>query len=170
MSRNIEIKARARDFAAQARVAADLADRPPSVMDQVDTFFHVANGRLKLREFGDGPGELIQYRRADAPGPKPSDYVRSPAPDPVSLKAALSNALGVRAVVKKKRTVYLSGQTRIHFDEVDGLGRFIELEVVLGAGQAPREGIPVADKLMAALEIQRCDLIEGAYVDMLTAK
>nr|WP_220359282.1 class IV adenylate cyclase [Alkalilimnicola ehrlichii] len=108
MARNIEIKARSSDFEGQTHIAARLADGPPQRLEQEDTFFQVPEGRLKLRAFGDGTGELIQYDRPDASGPKTSTYIRSPTDDPASLKAALAAALGVRAVVKKCRTVFSS--------------------------------------------------------------
>nr|WP_220347731.1 class IV adenylate cyclase [Alkalilimnicola ehrlichii] len=125
---------------------------------------------MKLRAFGDGTGELIQYDRPDASGPKTSTYIRSPTDDPASLKAALAAALGVRAVVKKCRTVFLVGQTRIHLDEVAELGRFIELEVVLTPAQTEAEGVKIAQRLMAELAIEPQDLIAGAYVDLMTAQ
>ncbi|MCP1728575.1 putative adenylyl cyclase CyaB [Natronospira proteinivora] len=170
MARNIEIKARARDFESQESVAARLADGPGVLIEQEDTFFHVALGRLKLREFGDGSGELIQYERPDSLEPAESSYVRSPVGEPDSLKAALAASLGVRAVVKKRRTLFLAGQTRIHLDEVAGLGRFIELEVVLRAEQSEGEGRQIADRMMASLGIEPSDLIAGAYVDLLEAE
>ncbi|SEP07673.1 class IV adenylate cyclase [Aquisalimonas asiatica] len=140
MARNIEIKTRSTSFEEQARIAARIADGPPVLIEQTDTFFHVPRGRLKLREFGNGTGELIQYIRADSSGPKQSTYVRSPTHEPQSLKEALSAALGVRAIVQKRRTLFMVGQTRIHLDEVKGLGRFIELEVVLRPEQTEEEG------------------------------
>lgn len=167
MARNIEIKARSIASEQQARIAVALADSPSELMEQTDTFFHVPYGRLKLRECGDGTGELIQYARADSAGPKPSVYVRTPIPEPQSLKDALAAALGVRAVVEKRRTLFLVGQTRIHLDEVVGLGRFIELEVVLRPGQSEEEGIAVAERLMSELGIRQVDLVAGAYVDLL---
>ncbi|SDJ58036.1 class IV adenylate cyclase [Billgrantia gudaonensis] len=168
MASNIEIKAWPRDIESQERIAARLSDGPSVLIEQVDTFFHVQRGRLKLREFGDGTGELIAYDRPDASGPKQSTYSRSATDEPDSLKAALEAALGVRAVVKKKRRLFLVAQTRIHFDEVAGLGRFIELEVVLRPGQTEVEGRMIADRLMLELGIEPSDLIAGAYVDLLT--
>lgn len=167
MARNIEIKARSSDFEEQTRIAARIADGPPVLIEQTDTFFHVPFGRLKLREFADGTGELIQYSREDSSGPKESTYVRSPTQEPHSLREALAAALGVRAVVKKRRTLFLVGQTRIHLDVVTGLGRFIELEVVLRPDQSQAEGVIVAEQLMSALGVQQGDLIAGAYVDLL---
>lgn len=167
MARNIEIKAYSTDFEEQAGIAAGIADGPPALIEQTDTFFHAPHGRLKLREFEDGTGELIQYSRANSTGPKRSTYVRTPAPDPQLLKEALTSALGIRAVVKKRRTLFMAGQTRIHLDEVVGLGKFIEFEVVLRAEQSDEEGVAVAERFMSKLGIQQTDLIAGAYVDML---
>lgn len=164
---NIEIKARSSDADSQEHIAARLADSPPVVIEQEDTFFHSLRGRLKLREFGDGTGELIEYDRPDSLGPKQSTYVRCAANEPQSLKAVLEAALGVRAVVSKRRTLFLVGQARIHLDEVAGLGRFIELEVVLRPEQSETEGQAIADRLMSELGIEPSDLIAGAYVDLL---
>ena len=77
-------------------------------------------------------------------------------------------ALGIRAVVRKKRTVYFCEQTRIHLDEVDGLGAFIELEVVLDTGQDIQFGIAVAQDLMSRRRIEKDDLVASAYVDLNT--
>jgi adenylate cyclase class IV len=66
--------------------------------------------------------------------------------------------------------LFISGQTRIHFDEVEGLGRFVELEVVLAAGQPEEEGRRIAESLMKELGISKSDLIDCAYVDMLSGK
>ena len=167
VARNIEIKAWSHDMASQSRTAADLADGPPQTVNQEDTFFHVPQGRLKLRDFGDGTGELIAYQRLDTCGPRTSTYERSPTQAPDSLKATLAAALGVRAVVSKRRTVFLVGQTRIHLDEVTGLGQCIELEVVLQSGQSEAQGRMMAERLMTLLGIQPQDEIAKAYVDLL---
>ncbi|WP_435102069.1 class IV adenylate cyclase [Arhodomonas sp. AD133] len=167
MGQNIEIKAQARNFSAQSQAAAAMADQPVSVLHQVDTFFHAPHGRLKLREFGDGTGELIHYERPDRTGPAASAYVLHPTVAPDSLKDALTNALGVRAVVEKRRTVYRAGQTRIHLDEVAGLGRFIELEVVLRDEQSADDGMVVAERVMSMLGIDESELVSEAYVDLL---
>ena len=76
-------------------------------------------------------------------------------------------ALGVTGRVKKKRLLYMYGVTRIHVDEVEGLGDFVELEVVLGDTETVESGQHVADDLMIRLEIEKGDLLDGAYVDML---
>lgn len=164
---NLEIKARALDWAVQIKRAAAIADGPPTVLLQVDTFFCVPRGRLKLREFDDGTGELIQYERPDTAGPRQSSYVRALMTQPAATKVALAAALSVRAVVTKKRTLFIVEQTRIHMDEVKDLGAFIELEVVLHASQAAADGEAIAQRLMEQLGIDRRTLIAEAYVDLL---
>jgi adenylate cyclase class IV len=167
LPRNIEIKARLRDAAAVRRRAEDLADGPPEVIPQTDTFFHAPHGRLKLRELESGAGELIHYQRPDAVGPKESRYtiVRVNPADP--LRRALADALGVRCVVRKTRTLLMAGPTRIHLDQVEGLGAFLELEVVLRPEQDAAEGERIAGDLMLRLGIQVEDLVAGAYADLL---
>ena len=167
MARNAEIKAHARDLTRQTQLAAALATREPEELRQVDTFFEVPTGRLKLREFGDGSGELIQYQRPDDTGTAVSSYERVPTRACDELKTALANALGVRAVVKKERLVHHAGRTRIHLDRVEGLGEFLELEVVLEPGESLEHGAAEARELMQQLEIAEEDLVATAYVDLL---
>jgi predicted adenylyl cyclase CyaB len=87
--------------------------------------------------------------------------------DPASLGAVLAAALGVRGVVRKRRRFYLIGRTRVHLDRVEGLGDFIELEVVLGEAEAVSRGEVVAAELADRLGIARSDLVRGAYLDLL---
>jgi adenylate cyclase class IV len=163
---NVEVKFRLRDPAGFRRLAEGLADRH-EVLRQEDTFFAVAHGRLKLRCFPDGTGQLIHYERPDEAGPKPCRYRIFRTQGPSELKATLGEALGVAGVVRKTRDVYLVGQTRVHADEVEGLGAFGELEVVLRDGQNAEDGAAVARELMGALGIDEADLIDRAYVDMI---
>ena len=167
MARNIEIKARVPDPAALRRRAAALTDTPAELIPQEDTFFRVPLGRLKLRVITPDHGQLIYYQRPDAAGPKQSDYHIAVTAEPQTLKNVLARSLGVRGVVTKQRWLYLVGPTRIHLDQVEGLGSFMELEVVLQADQSPAEGQAIAADLMAQLGIQEQHLIEGAYIDLL---
>lgn len=170
MARNVEIKARVDDLEAlQARVAA-LPIRGEEHLDQTDTFFSVAHGRLKLRELTDGPAELIYYERPDTPGAKVSHYERLPCLDPATLKRMLTAALGVRGTVTKHRDVYLVGQTRIHIDTVAGLGTFLELEVVLAASDTMDSGEAIARDLLRVLHVPAGTLRSGAYIDLLESK
>ena len=164
---NVEIKARIPSVEALLPRAIALADDPPQRITQDDTFFGVARGRLKLREFADGSGELIHYERPDSEGPKRSDYVIAPVSGPGALRDALARACGEIGRVRKQRTILLAGQTRIHLDEVEGLGAFLELEVVLREGQSEHEARQIALALMAELGVGREALVGRAYLDLL---
>ena len=170
MPSNIEIKARVRDFDEIRRRAESISDFPLAVILQEDIFFNVPQGRLKLRLLAPDRGQLIYYQRVDQGGPKRSDYQISETMDPNSLRQVLEMAYGIRGVVKKTRYLYLVGQTRIHLDDVEGLGQFMELEVVLQEGQGDAEGQAIAEDLMTSLGVERSDLLEGAYMDLIDGK
>ena len=167
MPSNIEIKARARDFDKIRRRAEQLSDTPVEVILQEDIFFNTPQGRLKLRVLSEDKGQLIYYTRPDQEGPKRSDYHISLTSDPENLKRVLELAYGIRGIVRKTRYLYLVDQTRLHLDDVEGLGQFMELEVVMRDGQSDAEGQLIAEGLMAALGVKRSDLLEGAYMDLL---
>jgi adenylate cyclase class IV len=166
MPSNIEIKARVADFERRCALAETLSGGPPEFIFQRDTFFPCAKGRLKLRELSANEGQLVSYTRADALGSKQSDYLICPTNTPALLLETLSTALGTGAVVTKRRRLYLVGQTRIHLDEVEGLGTFLELEVVLKHGQSAEEGHAIAAELMRDLEVAESDLLACAYADL----
>ncbi len=167
MARNVEIKARIASIDAVLPFALACADGPPEAIAQDDTFFACAHGRLKLRVFADGRGELIAYQRPDATGPKTSDYAITPVADPDVLRATLARALGVTGRVIKQRTLLHVGRTRVHLDRVDGLGDYLELEVVLRDGESAEDGVAEAHALLARLAIDAAQLVRGAYVDLL---
>jgi adenylate cyclase class IV len=171
MPANVEIKARISSVEALLPVARALGDdEHPQLIHQDDTFFAVPRGRLKLRVFGDGSGELIHYHRPDASGPKRSDYLLAPVLEPESLREVLARGCGLLGRVRKERILVLAGPTRIHLDRVDGLGDFLELEVTLAEGQSEAEGTAVAHALMARLGVSDAQLVSGAYLDLLRSQ
>jgi predicted adenylyl cyclase CyaB len=165
--RNIEIKARITSVDALEPMAASLATQGSTEIAQDDTFFRCQSGRLKLRTFSATEGELIFYQRANERGPKESFYLRAPTANPEVLREALSRAYGQAGRVVKRRTLYLVGRTRMHLDRVEGLGHFLELEVVLEESEPCESGAREAHALMDRLGIEPSDLIETAYVDLL---
>lgn len=171
MARNVEIKARLPQDAASvvSERARALATAPLQHLSQDDAFYACAQGRLKLRRFADGTAELIAYERPDTAGPKTSAYVRTPVSDAEGLHAALSAACGLIGRVRKQRTVVMVGRTRIHLDDVEGLGAFLELEVVLRDDEPACDGIDEAEALMTRLGVQPQWLVEGAYLDLLAS-
>ena len=176
-ARNLELKVRVDApalAAADARLAA--AGVPLASVRQIDTYFTAHRGRLKLRRTdpdGAGPSvELIAYARPDVDGPRWSAYHRASVPvaDASALAAALTTTLGVLVVVAKTRRVGLIERTRVHLDAVDGLGSFVELETVVGAG--PDDGADAELAAIAALlglDPGGANVIAASYADLLLA-
>lgn len=174
MPRNIEIKARLRDaaeFDTVAARAAALSGTPGQVIEQDDRFYPVPQGRLKLRRFGGGArAELIHYHRPDQDAARASDYLRTEVADADALDATLRRALGDAGRVRKRRLLFLVGPTRIHLDEVEGLGRFMELEVVLHDALSDADGQRIAEALMVDLGLAQAPRVASAYRDLLGAR
>jgi predicted adenylyl cyclase CyaB len=167
MATNIEIKARAGDPAGLRTRVEAISDTAGQHIPQEDVFFHAPQGRLKLRILAEDRGQLIYYERPDSTGPKQSDYFISRTGEPRTLQDVLSRAYGVRGVVRKERWLYWIGNTRIHLDQVEGLGSFLEFEVVLSDGQSIDEGQAIAAGLLDRLGVVEADLIDAAYIDLL---
>jgi predicted adenylyl cyclase CyaB len=167
MPRNVEIKARVHDEAGLLARAQSIADSEPIEISQDDTFFECHNGRLKLRIFSESAGELIFYKRDNSPHPKESEYIITPTSAPHQLRETLVLALGERGRVRKKRTLFLAGKTRIHLDDVEGLGHYLELEVVLSDKETVAQGVEIAHHIMRQLGVNERDLVDRAYADLL---
>lgn len=136
MARNVEIKARLKNRDAVLSVLGRLSDRPPEIIKQHDFFFRCEDARLKLRIFESGEGELIRYEREDRASARCSRYQIARTPDPLILLDILTRALGCTGEVKKTRVLHMIGQTRVHIDQVEALGDFLEWEVVLRPEQS----------------------------------
>lgn len=172
---NIEIKVRIGD-AEQARAAIErLADGPAEVLEQIDTYFNAGDeAYLKLREEqgpdGNRRGSLIAYQLARRAEPRPSDIRLTRVEDGSDLAQTLAHALGVLVVVDKTRHLFFRGQTRIHLDQVDRLGSFLELEVVLEPGQSEGEGLQIAEDLLERLALFDAQSQTDSYRDLLLAR
>ena len=166
MARNIELKARDPDPARSLELALALGAADEGWLQQLDTYFRVASGRLKLRE-QDGAAELIQYERTDEAIERASNYRIIAIRDPDMLKDALAAALGVLVAVEKSRHLLLWRNVRIHLDEVPGLGSFIELEAVAEPdSDLTREYENIA-QLREALSITDERILASGYSDEL---
>src|SRR5947209_10397056 len=162
---NVEFKARdpSPDRTASRCLALGAADE--GELRQTDTYFVARRGRLKLRSQGGLGSELIAYSRPDATEARESTYIRAAASDPVS--EALDAALGTTVVVSKRRRLFLWEGVRIHLDEVDGLGSFIEFEAVLpDAGDLETARAKVT-RLRSELGIEADALVSVGYADLL---
>jgi predicted adenylyl cyclase CyaB len=163
--RNIEIKARVSNGEALLAAVYALPARDAGVLHQLDTYFGVPSGRLKLREIDGAASELIYYSRPDAEDAKRSDYRIVPVAEAPTLKLLLAAALGVRGCVEKTRRLFLYRHTRIHLDLVAGLGEFLELETVLEA-ISEEAGRAECAEVVRALGIRPEELCAESYIDM----
>ncbi|PHR96386.1 MAG: adenylate cyclase [Blastopirellula sp.] len=170
MPSNIEIKLAVSDRSSLESLVQPLADSGPELLVQEDIFFCTDSGRLKLRIINQEYAELIHYHRPNIAGIRQSVYVRTPVPEPDALQAILAETMGQLGIVRKRRTLYLIGQTRVHLDEVEQLGSFLELEVVLKEGQASEAGEQIATQLLEKLQLSNEPLIAGAYLELIQSK
>jgi adenylate cyclase class IV len=170
LRRNIELKARCADLGRARDAARAVGATFTGVLDQCDTYFAVPNGRLKLRQTAGSPGggaELIAYARPDGIHSRASDYRLVRVDDPDGLREALAAALGVRGVVRKRRELWMFQNARIHLDQVERLGTFVEFEAVMAEGDTDAAGHRPLELLRAALWVEPGDLVGKSYSDLL---
>jgi homotetrameric cytidine deaminase len=163
--RNVELKARDADPEGTLQRALELGASDEGVLRQRDTYFGRARGRLKLREQEPGVAQLIAYQRADDEGARTSAYRIAEVGEPAELREALDSALGTLVVVDKRRHLLLYEGVRIHLDDVDGLGAFVELEGVA----APDSDLSREQDLVERLRTQLAlgEPVPVSYSDLL---
>ena len=165
--RNVELKARDSDPARTLELALALGAEDRGEIAQRDTYFAAARGRLKLREQEPGEAELIEYRRPDDTRARTSQYRRVPVADSRALCEVLDDAYGTLVVVDKRRRLLLWEGVRIHLDEVDGLGRFVELEAIAPEGSDLSGEREKVERLRGELAVDDANLVAGGYSDLL---
>lgn len=165
---NAELKARDPEPARTLRRCQELGAIDAGALHQLDTYFTVPRGRLKLREQGPGPSVLVQYVRADEAEARRSNYILVEIADSAGLKQALTNSLGIACVIEKVRRLFLWEETvRVHVDRVKGLGDFVEIEAVAPAGSDLEREREQAERLRQLLGIDRSQLVASSYADLL---
>ncbi len=167
MPTNLELKAHLPSTSTAKTRALEAGAEECGILLQTDTYFHVSNGRLKLRETSGVGAELIQYDRAEDASERWSNYRKIAVSEPELLKRALTETLGVLVVVRKSRALFLYSGARIHLDQVEGLGPFLEFEVPSPGSTDPQA---LMRELRAIFDV-RNELVEkGSYSDLLLAK
>ncbi|MEK7691489.1 MAG: class IV adenylate cyclase [Bdellovibrionota bacterium] len=169
---DIEIKARYANLEYGEKMALELHARSVGTENQIDTYFRVPEGslgRLKLRESDLEKPRLIPYVRPNQKGPKLSDYLLLPVEKPEHLKDLLSRILGIETVVRKTRRIFLIENVRVHLDQVEKLGTFLEFEAVF---EGDTDGIRAnecdkVEELMRKFGVAEADLVEGSYREMM---
>ena len=165
--RNVELKARDPDPPRSAARCAALGAHDHGVLRQRDTYFAAARGRLKLREQEPGPAQLIAYQRPDDAQARTSAYRLADVGDPDALRDALDAALGTVVVVSKQRRLFIWEDVRIHLDDVDGLGAFVEIEGVAAPDSDLRRERELVARLRDELQIADEALVASSYSDLL---
>jgi predicted adenylyl cyclase CyaB len=163
---NLELKAWDRDPARSLAVCGEIGATDEGTLSQLDTYFDVPRGRLKLREQMPGGAQLITYERADARDDTESRYRLVAVTDAAELKAALATTLGVRVEVRKVRRLFLFEGVRIHLDEVEGLGSFIEFEGVATNDRGTDAFVPLLADLRRRFGIDDDGLLAVSYSDL----
>lgn len=162
---NIEIKAKAKNLDDLKKVAKLLATSHLGVDTQVDTYFQTKDGRFKLRESSMKGAYLVPYLRPNTAGPKKSDYAMIPVEDGGKIKQLFQQILGEIKVIRKKRDIYLIKNIRVHLDEVEGLGTFLEFEAVYENPADENQERAKVQTLLKEFNIQEADLITHSYSD-----
>jgi predicted adenylyl cyclase CyaB len=171
MHLNIEFKARTNRLAEQEALLQQQPNLRFAGEDhQVDTYFHASHGRLKLRE-GNIEYALIHYTRENTASSKSSHVILyQPQPDP-ALKHILTAALGVKMVVRKRRRIYFIDHVKFHFDTLDTLGDFVEVEAIDQNGTIePKVLQQQCDDYARLLGIQQEEYMADSYSDLLLAR
>ncbi len=167
MHLNVEIKARCSDPEKVRDILKEQGAEYKGLDHQIDTYFNVPRGRLKLRE-GNIENALIFYERSDQEGPKDSRVVLYSSQPGSNLKVGLMGALGALVVVDKMRHIYFIDNVKFHVDLVESLGSFCEIEAIDKNEDIGRSRLlQQCDDYMKILGIHPTDLISCSYSDLL---
>jgi adenylate cyclase class IV len=193
---NIEIKARCADLELAKEIAFEIGAQFGGELHQIDTYFKVNHGRLKLREMNsrnpqlvldplslprsaweqeegdrEGPApareaQLIYYDRPNEPGARLSNYQIYPVSAPDILKELMTQALGVWRVIKKQRRLFWFENVRIHLDHVEELGDFIEFEGIVETAQQTNAVRQKVERLQQVFDLSASHLISSSYSEL----
>lgn len=169
MPLNVEIKARCADHERVRTALTRHGARCVGTDHQIDTYFPAKTGRLKLRE-GNIENSLIHYRRPDQDGPKRSEVTLARVPADAGLGAVLRAGLEPLVTVDKTREIWFAGNVKLHLDQVEGLGKFVEIEAIDTDGSVGEERLTEqCREFMTLFAIDSGDLIDRSYSDMILA-
>jgi len=167
---NIEIKAKSNNHDEIREILKSRNAEFKGVDHQIDTYFKVNLGRLKLRE-GTIENFLIHYQRENKEGPKQSEIILFKSDPKSSLKEILTKALGVLVVVDKKREIYFIDNVKFHIDTVEDLGTFVEIEAIDYEGNIGEDKLlEQCQSFLDLFKISQEDMISVSYSDLLLQK
>lgn len=164
---NIEIKAKYENLVEAKNIAQKIGARFEGSLYQIDTYFQVKEGRLKLREIIAQETQLIYYERPNVTGAKLSRYQIYSVENTPQLRSILESALGIWCVVEKQREVYWFEEIRIHLDQVKHLGNFLEFEGLIQEDSIKEKVKEKAENLVSLFRIPTSNLIAASYSDLI---
>ncbi|RPI05378.1 MAG: CYTH domain-containing protein [Ignavibacteriae bacterium] len=168
MPQNLELKARVSSLSEALHIAHRLHAREKGTLQQRDIYYQVPRGRLKLRILNKRSAEMIYYTRPDKRGGRYSQYLVVPVKNAALTNVLCSSAFGQKVIVTKKRRLLIYKNSRIHLDQVRGLGIFIEFEVLVKNGK--QQAQKLLKKLCKEFAIIQTGIIGDSYSDMLIRK
>lgn len=163
---NLELKSRVADPVALRRRVDASGAALQGAERQLDRYFRVPAGRLKLRESSRDGAHLIFYLRPEDGPVREARFHRLPVPEPAGLARTLAAMLGEAGVVEKEREVWWRDDVRIHLDRVAGLGDFLEFEARVDRIGSRDEAAARLERLAAELGVQPADVVGGSYGEM----
>ena len=164
---NIEIKAKSNNQEVIRDILKSKNADFRGIDHQIDTYFKINLGRLKLRE-GDIENNLIHYNRENKEGPKQSDVILYKSVPGSKLKSLLTKALGILVVIDKQREIYFIDNVKFHIDKVKNLGTFIEIEAIDNNESIGKNKLLEQCQFYLDLfKIPKNDLVSVSYSDLM---
>lgn len=167
---NIEIKARCENQDEIRKILKSKNTSYAGLDHQIDTYFKVPKGRLKLRE-GNIENFLIHYERENQKEQKQSNVILYKSNPESTLKQILAKANGILAIVDKTREIYFIENVKFHLDHAKNLGKFVEIEAIdkernIGVEKLQKQCTFYKD----LFKIKDEDLISESYSDLILDK
>ncbi len=164
MNKNFEIKCKIENYEKTGNIIKALKKFSYSAENQTDIYYRVSLGRLKLRIINNKTGNLIFYDRGENEKKRVSKYIISRTDNFKELDEILRRQFNVLISVQKKREIFIKDNIRIHLDNVKGLGKFLEVEIIYTNNKSPRS---LMKEIILYLNLNENDFIQCSYSDLL---
>lgn len=163
---NIEVKIKYAHLEAVEKTLLTHGARFVGLDYQTDKYYKILNGRLKVRR-GNIENQLIFYKRNEAADLKQSEIVLLPIDD--KLEFVLDNSLETAVVVKKARKIFFIQNAKFHLDEVEDLGRFVEIEIIDADNNLSKEQLTAdCERYIELLDLRNGGVfVPQSYSDLL---
>jgi adenylate cyclase class IV len=162
---NVELKAELRDPEAARQQCRLLGAKCIGVSRQTDVYYRLIDGRLKRRSAPGEPVEWIYYHRTDSVSPTLSNYTI--LSEQQARRRWGTHSLREWVTVVKSRELWMLDGVRIHLDEVDDLGTFIEFETLISPEFDAKACHTAAEELREIFHPLLGELIAVSYCDLM---